>query len=102
LADPKKQTLLSSEQISFSNELEKIIDCAGPKGWLQWTSDYRNMVVHRARRHRLTLIDPYEDPNLKGRPLAKIIGLMARSPSRTDLEDLEDFLVDKTRKPSTP
>jgi hypothetical protein len=37
-------------QAEFATHLEANIAAAGPPGWLDWTLDYRNMVVHRGRR----------------------------------------------------
>ncbi|MBI1859818.1 MAG: hypothetical protein HYR96_02740 [Deltaproteobacteria bacterium] len=87
----KKYSNLSAEQTSFLTFLDDTIRNAGPDGWLEWTNDYRNMVVHRARRLRMTLMTPSQQG---GQTLAVPIGLMARAPSRTDLEDLEDSSIE--------
>jgi hypothetical protein len=37
-------------QVAFQAELAALIASAGPAGWLPWTTDHRNMLVHRGRR----------------------------------------------------
>jgi hypothetical protein len=38
-----------SRQGEFARQFLRVLDESGPSGWLQWTLDLRNMVVHRAR-----------------------------------------------------
>jgi len=40
-------------QAQFAAQLEASIAAAGPPGWLEWTLDFRNMLVHRGRRLEL-------------------------------------------------
>ena len=40
-------------QAQFASQLEAGIPAVGPQGWLDWTLDFRNMLVHRGRRIEL-------------------------------------------------
>src|SRR5438105_6959397 len=40
----------AKKQAQFAARLEAAIAAAGPPGWLDWTLDLRNMLVHRGRR----------------------------------------------------
>lgn len=40
----------ASMQAQLAARLEAAIAAAGPQGWLDWTLDFRNMLVHRGRR----------------------------------------------------
>jgi len=42
----------------FLGKLDQTIKDAGPEGWLEWVTDYRNMVVHRGRRMHITQVVP--------------------------------------------
>jgi hypothetical protein len=75
--------------------IEDGITGAGPEGWLDWTMDYRNMLVHRARRLELHL--PETTAQLYGPRSEKLIRirvvhLLARDPDRSDIEVLLDVL----------
>src|SRR5262249_18275194 len=37
-------------QSALGERLTRVINTTGPNGWLDWTYDYRNMLIHRARR----------------------------------------------------
>ncbi len=37
-------------QIAFRTDLATLISSGGPAGWLPWTTDHRNLLVHRGRR----------------------------------------------------
>lgn len=65
-------------------------DAAGPAGWLSWATDYRNMLIHRARRLSLHQYVPREPlllgPN--GVPILRVdaVEQLARDPGRSDIE----------------
>jgi hypothetical protein len=40
-------------QAQFAAQLEAAISAAGLQGWLDWTLDFQNMLVHRGRRFEL-------------------------------------------------
>lgn len=49
LRDVDDATPGSVEQRRFHERLEQLIAGAGPEGWLEWTLNFRNMLVHRGR-----------------------------------------------------
>jgi hypothetical protein len=79
-------------QADFGVRLASFIASAGPNGWLRWTTDYRNMLVHRGRRMQLTLLErrgaTLHAPD--GRPimLARSIRQLAQDPGLSDIESL--------------
>ncbi len=67
------------------------IESAGPHGWLQWASDYRNMFVHRGRRTGIVKMDletSIVDPTGAPIPRAKSTRLLLQDPGRSDVESL--------------
>ncbi len=68
-------------------------EAAGPTGWLAWASDYRNMLVHRARRMGTSQFvgrnrDRRPLINLDGDPIIRVdvVDQLAQDPGRSDLE----------------
>lgn len=53
-------TVGAKMQAQFARRLETTIATAGPSGWLDWTLDFRNMLVHRGRRIELGQYLPIE------------------------------------------
>ncbi|MGA2433888.1 MAG: hypothetical protein ABSG25_01240 [Bryobacteraceae bacterium] len=81
-------------QAQFAARLEANIVAAGPLGWLDWTLDFRNMLVHRGRRLEYGQFVPRK-PDLygaDGRPVlrARCVTHLPRDPGRSDVEVLLD------------
>jgi hypothetical protein len=77
-------------QAEFAARLEANIANSGPQGWLDWTLDFRNMLVHRGRRFEYGQFLP-RTPSLfgaDGQPLlrARRVTHLPRDPSRSDIE----------------
>jgi len=77
-------------QASFGRELERLIDSAGPAGWLDWTLQFRNMLVHRGRRIELGQLVPrmpmLYGPHGQPIPRVKVVDHLPRDPGRSDVE----------------
>jgi hypothetical protein len=77
-------------QAQFAAQLEAAISATGPQGWLDWTIDLRNMLVHRGRRIELgqylritpVLLGPDGQPV----PRARHVSHLPRDPGRSDVE----------------
>jgi len=81
-------------QAQFATRIEANIAAAGPPGWLEWTLDFRNMVIHRGRRLELGQFIP-KSPVLYGadaQPVlrARRVNHLPRDPGRSDIEVLLD------------
>jgi hypothetical protein len=75
-------------QAQLAAQLEAAVFAAGPPGWLDWTLDFRNMLVHRGRRLELGQFLPVE-PVLfgpDGQPRARHVSHLPRDPGRSDVE----------------
>ncbi len=84
---PKRAAKIQTE---FGGRLEDLIAAAGPEGWLDWTLDFRNMLVHRGRRLEHGQFVP-RMPFLYGhdaQPLVRIrkVTHLPRDPARSDVE----------------
>jgi len=81
-------------QADFAARLETAIDAAGPLGWLDWTLDLRNMLVHRGRRIELGQYLPITPvllgPDGKAAPRARRVSHLPRDPGRSDIEVFVD------------
>jgi hypothetical protein len=77
-------------QADFAARLESTITAAGPQGWLDWTLDLRNMLVHRGRRIELGQYLPITPvllgPDGKPAPRARRVSRLPRDPGRSDIE----------------
>ena len=77
-------------QADFAARLESAIVAAGPQGWLDWTLDLRNMLVHRDRRIELGQYLPITPvllgPDGKPAPRARRVSHLPRDPGRSDIE----------------
>ena len=94
----KRKEPWNTEASAFRGSFEQTIMKAGPAGWLDWALDYRNLLVHRARRTELVLIEPTSHVlGPDGRPVARanLRRQLARQP---ELSDIEAF----TRMRTTP
>jgi hypothetical protein len=77
-------------QAQFAASLETSIAAAGPPGWLDWTLDLRNMLVHRGRRIEYGQSVP-RIPVLYGADAlpvlrARRVTHLPRDPGRSDIE----------------
>lgn len=77
-------------QAEFAMRLESAIAAAGPQGWLDWTLDLRNMLVHRGRRIELGQYLPITPvllgPDGNSAPRAHRVSHLPRDPGRSDIE----------------
>ncbi len=77
-------------QAEFAVLLERAIADAGPQGWLDWTLDLRNMLVHRGRRIELGQYLPITPvllgPDGRPAPRARRVSHLPRDPGRSDIE----------------
>lgn len=84
----------ASMQARLNGQLEAALTAAGPDGWLDWTLDFRNMLVHRGRRIELGQLLPVEPvllgPNGRPAPRARRASHLPRDPGRSDIEVLLD------------
>lgn len=89
----KPKTAGERLQADFATLLEREIQSAGPPGWLNWTTDFRNMVVHRGRRFQMVQLLPKETQVLgpNGRPVPRIRAAL-QLPQEPDRSDVEMFL----------
>jgi hypothetical protein len=78
----------------FSARLEADIANCGPRGWLDWTLDFRNMLVYRGRRFEDGQFLPRTPPlfGADGQPLlrARRVTHLPRDPGRSDIEVFVD------------
>ena len=77
-------------QAQFAARLEAGIVATGPPGWLDWTLDLRNMLVHRGRRIEYGQFVP-RTPALYGADgqtvlRARRVAHLPRDPGRSDVE----------------
>jgi hypothetical protein len=77
-------------QAQFAAMLEAAIAAAGPPGWLKWTLDLRNMLVHRGRRFEYGQFVP-RSPLLYGADSQRLLRArrvthLPRDPGRSDVE----------------
>jgi hypothetical protein len=80
----------SRQQAQFRAKFEDLIASVGPKGWLEWTLAFRNMIVHRGRRLELGQFVPGE-PTLYGPDARRILRArrvthLPRDPGQSDVE----------------
>lgn len=75
--------------IDFERDLSNLIASNGPTNWDVWVSDYRNMLVHRARRIEIGTLKPMSHVlDARGRqvPRTYIIPHLVRDPNLSDVE----------------
>ena len=90
----KDESLLTDyEKIhaGFAQLLEKSIAQLGPKGWVEWLLNYRNMLVHRGRRIQMGQIVPLDIVTPDGIPVPKQIIHLPLDPGRSDVEVLRNL-----------
>lgn len=88
--NPTEQNAGQKRQTQFADRLETLIGEAGPKGWLDWTLHFRNMLVHRGRRIEIGQFVPRTPVLLgpDGRPIprVRVVTHLPRDPGRSDVE----------------
>ena len=79
-------------QLRFFQFLQDLEKAVGPDGWLEWTSQCRNMLVHRGRRSSSFDVVPKENLlfDARGRIIPRATSKMhlARYPDRSEIEAL--------------
>lgn len=82
----------TARQLMVGRHLEKTIAAAGPDGWLDWATQYRNMLVHRGRRTDLGYVvrDSSRLVDARGRELlrGKVVSMLHVDPNRSEIEVL--------------
>src|SRR3569833_446037 len=81
------------ERKAVKATIDALINASGPTGWLEWTLDYRHMLVHRARRFELSTLEIESKlVDQQGRPIIRTreIPQLARAPGRSDVEVWRD------------
>jgi hypothetical protein len=91
-----KTALRHRLQTDFGSKLESFISAGGPAGWVEWVDSYRNMLVHRARRLTLALMETEAhvlDP--RGRPIPRVVPVtvLPNDPSKSDIQAMVDSPV---------
>lgn len=83
-------------QADFFDFFEKTVESCGPKDWLQWADQYRNVFVHRGRRivyPELTQRKPVILDE-KGRPILRTDEIL-HLPKYPDRSEIEAFIKGK-------
>ncbi|MBL8203241.1 MAG: hypothetical protein JNM09_03365 [Blastocatellia bacterium] len=79
-------------QTDFQQFFVDLKNHCGPKDWLEWTDQYRNMFVHRGRRASYQQIKPKENLLFDAMgmviPRATSIMYLAKYPDRSEIEAL--------------
>jgi hypothetical protein len=89
-------------QQTIQDAISTSITDAGPDGWLEWATQYRNTLVHRGRRIQFCHVTPDEGPilysaNEAPMPRARLVLHLARDPGHSDLQALFGDGVQPTR-----
>lgn len=103
LRDSDAQTPGGVEQRRLHERFEQVIAGAGPEGWLEWTLNFRNMLVHRGRHlQQWTCIPTGQHERLvDGRVRFGVEGQLhlPRDPSRGEVDawrdDAQHFTLDE-------
>jgi hypothetical protein len=92
-ASPAAQGLHFCQQEVLAR-FEDHVTRVGPDGWLQWTLDMRNTLVHRGRRTELMLPGEIAPqlfvPPSAGADKVRLEALLPREPGRSEVEALRD------------
>ena len=99
----KGTTTGEQAQNDFYVKLKDVIASAGPDGWLNWTLDFRNMLVHRGRRLESGQFVP-KVPQLYGPdgeqiPRVRRLTYLPRNPSMSDVEVWRETPMTQRRDP---
>src|SRR5712664_1588927 len=62
VTSPKRLPDMPQLHRELADTISRALARAGPDGWLEWVSGYRNMLVHRGRQMNLTKIVPERSP----------------------------------------
>jgi len=77
-------------QMELFTHVENAVERVGPAGWLKWATDFRNMLVHRARRMEVLQSQRRESPILDavGRSIvrAETTIQLPADPGRSEIE----------------
>ena len=87
---PAAATEGEAYQHEFGQQLTRIINQAGPTGWLDWLLNFRNMLVHRGRRIEIGQFVPrlpfLRDPRGRAIIRANVITQLPQEPDRSDVD----------------
>ena len=90
--DSSSRTDNEGRHADFAEMFEQSIAQSGPRGWVEWLLDYRNMLVHRGRRIQIGQIVPSDVLGPDGLPARPIqISHLPRDPGRSDVQVLRDL-----------
>jgi len=82
-------------QAAIRIELAAAAARCGPEGWIEWASDFRNMLVHRGRRTRKDgghlVPSPILDAQGHLQPRLQSFPLLPRAPRRSDVQVMLDL-----------
>ena len=80
----------SKLQIDFRDFFENLKTTCGPKDWLEWADQYRNMYVHRGRRSIFTKTSAkkqlFYDSNERVIPRSECTIYLGKFPDRSEIE----------------
>jgi hypothetical protein len=89
-----KKGMWHPQQVELAERFEKAVIDSGPMGWLNWTLDWRNMLVHRGRRTehgRIVRDTPILfDSSSKEIIRTKRLSQLPRDPGKSDVEVFRD------------
>lgn len=78
----------------LAETIKRALARAGPEGWLEWATGYRNMLVHRGRHINLSKIVPERSPIVRpdGRDVVRfrLVSVLPADPGRSEVEVLRD------------
>jgi hypothetical protein len=99
----KATTTGEQAQDDFYSKLKDVVASTGPAGWLNWTLDFRNMLVHRGRRLENGQFVP-KLPQLYGPsgeqiPRVRRLTYLPRNPSMSDVEVWRETPMTQRRDP---
>lgn len=89
LAQLAQGTGASAEHVAFANWFDGTAKTVGPAGWIEWSLEMRNMLVHRGRRLEPVFVSPIAPALVfpAGARL-RVQHLLPRDPGRQEIEVL--------------
>lgn len=83
-------TRAARARMEFRDFLEDVISKTGPEDWFDWTTQYRNMFVHRGRRLMMNHLTGREPVlfDTRGLPIPRVTSTLhlAKHPDKSDVE----------------
>ncbi|HET7786371.1 MAG TPA: hypothetical protein VFL36_10390 [Myxococcales bacterium] len=94
LTAPTRRAGLPRLHQELAETLERAVRTAGPEGWLEWATGYRNMLVHRGRQMNLSKIVPELSRIVRpdGREVVRfqLVSVLPADPGRSEVEVWRD------------